>query len=98
MNTVIHQSTIRARGLALGLLLMTALAVGTTPARADEVTAYGAYPAEQLAAQRSALDGSMQRTAELAQRALAAQLKLSLKQQVRPTKVAMTSKTERGRG
>jgi hypothetical protein len=98
MNTVLHQSTTRARGLALGLLLMTALVVGTTPARADEVTAYGAYPANQLAEQRSALDGSMQRTAELAQRALAAELKLSLKQQVRPTKVAMTIKAERGRG
>lgn len=98
MNTVLNQSTIRAQGLALGLLLMTALAVGTMPARADEVTAYGAYPARQLAEQRSALDASMQRTAELAQRALAAQVKLSLKQQARPTKVAMTIKQTRGRG
>lgn len=98
MNTVLHQSTIRAVGLTLGMLLITTLGVGTTAARADEVTAYGHYPAVQLAEQRVALDGSMQRTAELAQRALAEELKLSLKRQVRPTKVAMSSKPVRGRG
>jgi len=96
MNTVLHQSTIRASGLALGLLLMTAL-TGGTAARADEVTSYGAYPAVQLAEQRLALEGSMQRTAELAKQAVAKEIKLSLETKVRPTKVA-TLKQARGRG
>lgn len=98
MNTVNHQSMHRAPGIVLGLLLMTTLSLGTAQVKADGVTSYGAYPAAQLAEQRSALAGSMQRTAELAQRALADQLKSSLKRQVRPTKVAMTIEKVRGRG
>ena len=97
MNTLTHQSTTGAKGFALGLLLVTALA-GTTSVRGDEVTAYESYPSVQLAEQRSDLDGSMQRTAELAQRALVAELRLNLKQQVRPTKVATIEQRSRGRG
>jgi len=97
MNTLKHQSNPRAQGFALGLLLMTALAV-TSPASADDLTAYGEYPATQLAEQRSALAGSMQRTAELAQRTLASEVRANLKQQVRPTRVAQLNDEQRGQG
>jgi hypothetical protein len=97
MNTVNHQSNTRAQGFALGLLLMTAIAVAT-PASAEEITAYGEYPATQLAEQRSALAGSMQRTAELAQQTLDSEVRANLAEQVRHTRVAQLNDGQRGRG
>ena len=97
MNTVNHQSTTGAQGFALGLLLMTALAVAS-PANAVELTAYGEYPATQIAEQRSELAGSMQRTAKLAQQTLVSEVRASLKQQVSHTRVAQLSNGQRGRG
>ncbi len=97
MNTERHQSNTRAQGFALGLLLMTATAV-ISPVSADETTVYGEYPATQLAERRSELAGSMQRTAELAQRINDSEVRANLKQQVRPTRVAKLNAKQRGRG
>ena len=99
MNVYRQHSKSSARGgIALGLLVALAAAIGASEARADDVTAYASSLASQLAAEKAALDGAMKMAAANANRALDRDTKAALERQVKPVKVARAPKSARGRG
>ena len=99
MNVYRQHSKSSARGgIALGLLVALAAAIGASEARADDVTAYASSLANQLAAEKAALDGAMRQAAAKANRSLDQDTKAALERKVKPVELARAPTLPRGQG